>query len=777
MSLVDAMSENDFLWIDDQMDIPNVYGDFRWRILCGSGDRIRIAVCADSDYRLWFNGRELGGGQFTDYPEDRTYRIYDVVQVHDGENLLALQCYHAGADFSSNIKGKPGVLAVVECNGQGMKCCPKVRRNPAYQSGNQARVSPQLGFVFCFDARKEDDWKTLDYDDSQWGDPISTGRTGVDRARKSLKQRPIAPLREDDFHPGVEIARYPLRRYVELDTYAHTVMGDSLLRDSFPSDSATSAYRIRNGECVIFDLGAESVGFLEFEVEAPSGTVLDLAHGEHLDDGKVRAAIHGRNFCDRYICRGGGREHFCHFFRRLGLRYLEVHITYASGPVRLNLMGIRPVRYPLPPAVPFECGEVRAERLRELGLRTLDLCMHDHYEDCPWREQSLYAYDSRNQMRFGYYAWGNYEFAAASLDLLGRGIGDDGQLNLCAPTHRSLVIPIFSFVWVSALWEHYEFSGDRSLLDRFSDQIEFMVEKAMERYVESEGLFHTGSESYRWHFYEWVDDLSSTGCPPDEFHALFNLYLLEMLYSAGRVFRMTGKESLSDELSVFTERLGRTIEQRFYDSDTQCYASFINGTGAIRHCHEHTQVMMLAFGLVPDGRIRPLIDRIRSRELVRVSFSPLLYVVDGLFRGTPEARRLALELIDDAMYPMLDAGATSLWEVCNGGEAFDKAGSLCHAWSAVHVYFYGAKTLGVRPLEPGFRRFEVKPYPGNFPQAEGSVPTPAGPIRISWKRNAEGVVELVVVSPPGLDFVVESYPEYPVRLMEGCSLTTIEYSK
>ena len=37
---------------------------------------------------------------------------------------------------------------------------------------------------------------------------------------------------------------------------------------------------------------------------------------------------------------------------------------------------------------------------------------------------------------------------------------------------------------------------------------------------------------------------------------------------------------------------------------------------------------------------------------------------------------------------MLDQGATSVWETIDGGFAFEKAGSLCHGWSAVPIYIY-----------------------------------------------------------------------------------------
>lgn len=41
-----------------------------------------------------------------------------------------------------------------------------------------------------------------------------------------------------------------------------------------------------------------------------------------------------------------------------------------------------------------------------------------------------------------------------------------------------------------------------------------------------------------------------------------------------------------------------------------------------------------------------------------------------------------------AVGKMLDAGATSFWEMKDGWKDFDGAGSLCHGWSAIPVYFY-----------------------------------------------------------------------------------------
>jgi hypothetical protein len=37
---------------------------------------------------------------------------------------------------------------------------------------------------------------------------------------------------------------------------------------------------------------------------------------------------------------------------------------------------------------------------------------------------------------------------------------------------------------------------------------------------------------------------------------------------------------------------------------------------------------------------------------------------------------------------MLDGESGAVWETAEGQSAFDGAGSLCHGWSAIPIYFY-----------------------------------------------------------------------------------------
>ena len=64
----------------------------------------------------------------------------------------------------------------------------------------------------------------------------------------------------------------------------------------------------------------------------------------------------------------------------------------------------------------------------ETGRKTLELCMHEHYEDCPWREQSQYGMDSRVQVLCGYYAFGEYDFPRETFRMMSHALKEDGFL-------------------------------------------------------------------------------------------------------------------------------------------------------------------------------------------------------------------------------------------------------------------------------------------------------------------------------------------------------------
>ena len=141
-----------------------------------------------------------------------------------------------------------------------------------------------------------------------------------------------------------------------------------------------------------------------------------------------------------------GENAFFNPFRRFGCRYLQVK---SQHPIEIHKMAIAPTMY----LVEEKRRPVMTElqnQIYDICVETLHLCMHEHYEDCPWREQAMYAMDSRNQMLCGYYAFGEYEFPRACLELISKDRRADGLLSICYPMTANLVIPSFSLHYITA---------------------------------------------------------------------------------------------------------------------------------------------------------------------------------------------------------------------------------------------------------------------------------------------------------------------------------------
>ena len=774
-----ALAGAQWIWKKQAVDTEHQYACFRKRFSVDDIGRGKLHISADTDFVAFLNGQEIGRGQFSDYPEEKTYSEFQVESLlKPGVNVLCVLAYHCGADFSTYRKGRAGMIAVLKnstleiVSDGSWKCI----QSTAFQSGGLPRVTNQLGFVTMFDARHDSDWTNPDFDDSAW--PAVEVRAGF---WTKLYLRTVPPLTIGTRIPVQGVMQGVILRKQELETFADTVADD--LMGHYPVsrvfDGPESEYisplildgtpdrtlRLRlpeapaNGSFIVVDFGAENAGLLDIELTAAAGTVIDISHGEHLLDGKVRNKIGARNFTDRYICKDGLNRYVLSF-RRIGGRYIQLNMTCMKSPVIIHYAGLRPLSLPLPQRGNFQSGDTLADRTNDIGIRTLELCMHEHYEDCPWREQGLYAYDSRNQMLYGYYVWGNYDFAAASIDLLGRGLRTDGLLELCAPAKVPVTIPIFSFVWVSEINEHWLHSGSDAVFRKFDAQIELMTGKILELHNPDTGLYRLNTGNGMWNFYEWAPGLSAMGSLEDEYHAPYNLYFYEMLCSYAEMLRRGGQNARAVKYSAIAAELKEAINRNFWDVQHNCYATKMIG-GKLQEYHDHIQFLALYNNIVPAEKLPVVLQTVYSGKLEGVTFSAMLYMLSALMPLSPQAREYAAAALKRSFDPIILSGATSLWETGKGAADFDGAGSLCHAWSSLPVYYYSAWVLGIRPLEPGFKKFLLSPCAGSFNAVKGSVATPSGFICVEWRKSGNGL-QITATGPANLTPVLAAFEEAPV---------------
>jgi len=320
-------------------------------------------------------------------------------------------------------------------------------------------------------------------------------------------------------------------------------------------------------------------------------------------------------------------------------------------------------------------------RIYDVCVNTLRLCMMEHYVDCPWREQALYAFDSRNQMLCGYYAFedGNAAYARANLKLMGMDQREDGLLSICYPCGVPLAIPSFSLYYLVAMREYLDHTGDASLARELFPKLLGICEEFFGQM--EDGLVTKFEGKSHWNFYDWTPHMQGTlnreepAVPDLAINCLFVMALdaMEAICSAtGENFPYGG---YADQLRV-------RIREAFW-----------RGDGFVMHLdtEEYTvlgNTLAVLASVVAGADAKRVCQVMTSGKWIDCTLSMKVLEYEALLRTDPDGYRdFVLTEIRSNYKIMLAAGSDTVWEVL-GEDIFSNAWSLCHGWSAIPVYIY-----------------------------------------------------------------------------------------
>ena len=740
-------------------DVANQYAEFRFSLDLKQPVKLAaLRISVDTDFAVWVNGAFVSCGQFTDFPDRRTFSELDLsTLLQSGKNSVAILVFYCGEDHFSYLPGPAGLWFEVEVEGRiaavsdGSTLC---RPSPAYLATQTARIDAQRAFTFHYDATRGDSWTAADYVCGRdWTNACVRADQGTP-SRRPLKMLDVKPRAAASI-----VAQGILKRTdAPKATIAELMQHDFLsarrsweLFKAFESISTPASFPVTitpanldgaEGAYVIIDLGREECGFPAIELNASSRCTIDIAVGEHLDDLRVRSHIGGRNFASRYIARPGTQT-FVHHVDRYAGRYVQLHITDLQGDLELRYAGLVPAEYPVQFAGGFESVDALGNQIWHTSTRTLHLCMFEHYEDCPWREQGLYANDSRNQMLAGYYAFGNYDFARVSLELLARSTGEDGFQELCAPMKCPITIPSFTLTWFLAMNDYLMYSGDRDFIASEMPRIKRMLNVYLSSLKED--LLPCPPGKRYWHFYDWAPGLDGTDdADCRNFHAVgavrfdapLNLFLILVLQAVANMAEHTGDDALRRRCLAEATKLRSAVHRRFWNAKAGAYQTYVTENKPL-HLAELTQSLAILADVGDEALRHGLREKLMSDDngWVTTTLSQSFYKFEALLLD-PASGVFVRERISRDWSKMLFAGATTFWETLSGGWDFHHAGSLCHGWSGTPVYFYGAYGLGIKPKSPGFAQVSFKPML-DMTKISGVVPSPRGEIRIASRAGAD----------------------------------------
>lgn len=622
-----------WIWADGEVKKNSVVS-FITDFDCGEGD-ITLSLCAETDFIAYVNGKRVGFGQFAGYRDFKYIEQIDITDVcKPKNNTLKITVRYEGFDTFTHIDDGAGVIFTVEQNGKLLAYSNESVLSGVdndYTQEEKKILSVQIGYSLGMAAR---------------------GNTVYSRSRVIAKKCDFAPR--------------PVKRLV---------LGEKVYAKKVS----------RN----IYDLSAETAGYLFIKTDCPTDCTVSVGYAEHIATGKVVSVIpggylnYGRDFSLDFHCVKG-ENYFEQFFVRVAGRYLQIN---CDESVTVKEIGLIPADYLTTQKEISLKG--KDKRIYDVGIRTLKLCMHNHYEDCPWREQALYVLDSRNQMLCGYKAFEGYDYQRETLKFIAKGVREDKMLELTYPAVNTPAIPFFSLTYIIAVGEYIKQSGDYSILKDVFPTVKGIVENFYSR-TDEDGLVENFDKPF-WNFYEWSKGSNNENELEEDF---LREKKRELILNCALIYALTFFKDMCRYLNIpydfDEERTKRGIVKVFYDENKGLF--FLSDRGE-KIFSALGNALACIIGLGDESIINKLIDG--DNDVVPATLSMQCFVYDAVM-GYEKGSDFIIKDIREKYGYMLSKGATSFWETLKGLDD-EMGGSLCHGWSAMPVYYYHVlKEKGVK---------------------------------------------------------------------------------
>ena len=549
-------------------------------------------------------------------------------------------------------------------------------------------------------------------------------------------------------------------------------------------------FRDKAGNLVI-DFGQNIAGYVSMKFyHTKPEQIVHLKHGEGLDLNGVFSTSN----CDlgmspfqeiTYICKGADVEEYKPCFTWFGFRYLLV-----EGIEDAEFKAIA-VYSDMEETGDFRCSNKLINQLVENARWSQKGNFLDVATDCPTREKNAWTGDAAIYCRTSAYFMNVRSFYEKWLKDQSIEQYASGKLGITFPSTSSVHNPEElkevqktrpdmalagpdgegnigedSVGWgdssVIIPYQLYQMYGDKKILEDHYETAKRWVDFSLNCMKEANPLYRDrewylngeGDLIYdtRFHYGEWneplppskeVIELFAAGGKPEDFVRHMARY--------GKPETATACTKYScDLLAYLAEVLGFEDDHRYYMKKAEqlkyAYDRYlISEDGVIQEGHQAAYVRALAYDVVGNEK-KPLVIGQLKKEIEKADYhlntgflsTGLLLPVlcdSGL---TEEAFKILEQTSAPSWLHPITLGATTMPENWNGLDQFKD--SFNHYSLGAVCQFLFEYVAGIRPLQPGFREFEIKPViGGSLKWAQGEYETEYGKIRSRWQREAERV--------------------------------------
>jgi hypothetical protein len=320
-------------------------------------------------------------------------------------------------------------------------------------------------------------------------------------------------------------------------------------------------------------------------------------------------------------------------------------------------------------------------------------------------------------------------------------------------------LPLFDYpmYWVTSSWDYVLYTGDLGYARTYYPNLVKVLDQWYPSVTDANGLLQKGLNGTSG--YGDYAFLGRTG-EVTYYNALYVLALRDAAQLAGSLGSSADAQRWSDRATA----VAQAINAHLWDAGAGAYLD--SAVGATRHGQDGNGYAVLA-GVASPQQASSALDYLagHTRTVYGNAFMDNNTLVpDGsqrvyAFTSYPEIQARFMtgqagSAIDEIkrLYGWMaghDPGTTD-WEGigANGSMYEGPYTSAAHGWATGVVSELTNELLGASPVTPGYANWSVQPHPGSVRWARGQLPTPHGPLFVSWSKGSSAF-SLMLRAPQG----------------------------
>jgi hypothetical protein len=225
---------------------------------------------------------------------------------------------------------------------------------------------------------------------------------------------------------------------------------------------------------------------------------------------------------------------------------------------------------------------------------------------------------------------------------------------------------------------------------------------------------------------------------------------MKIMAELAALLNKTADEAYFGKMAVMVKS---SINQKLFDTSKGIY---LDGEGST-HSSLHSNMLALAFGLVPDQYLGSVVNFVKSRGMA-CSVYGSQYLLEGLYRSGEGQSALDLlrSTTDRSWWNMIRSGSTIAMEAWD--MKYKPNSDWNHAWGAAPANLIPRQLWGIQPKTPGFGIVSIHPQMGDLTFSTIKTPTILGSIKAEYQLTNSNLKTYSIELPSTMsgDFILDS---------------------